>query len=378
MNTTLSKLRTYWDYLTDRYACELVSGADAEQAFAIRQDVFGEELKRAQRGELSVGAQDDFDAHSLQLLCRDTKNGKAIGCLRVTGMSFFNGHPEYEKEYHLHAFPAELQPQVVVATRLAVLREYRQSPAALLLAVKSFEVALTRLGSLLSVIVCEPNLFPMYRRLGYRPLDRIFLSPWGGYRLPLFLVLHDLTHLKACHSPFLPVTKRHVTTIPPQGLAWLADLKTKKPLIDPCFTLIGENETTHYGSILTEGLSHDGLTQLLKNAVTVSCEVGDAIIAQGDGGRNVGFVQSGLLEVRVKGETVALLGPGEVFGEIAFILGTPRSADVIAAAPNTEVVLISLSAVNRLQATSDRTQIWRNLAALLARRVITKNTLDKS
>lgn len=92
------------------------------------------------------------------------------------------------------------------------------------------------------------------------------------------------------------------------------------------------------------------------------------MLARGDGGRNLGFVVEGALEVRVDGAVVSTLGAGDVFGELAFILGAARTADVVAAVPGTRVVLVSLSAVERLDQ-ADHTRVWRNLSELLARRL---------
>jgi CRP/FNR family transcriptional regulator len=52
----------------------------------------------------------------------------------------------------------------------------------------------------------------------------------------------------------------------------------------------------------------------------------------------MGMVLSGRFEVRDGDTVVAEIGPGEVFGEIAFFLKLPRTMDVVAVAEGTRIV----------------------------------------
>jgi pyruvate,water dikinase len=58
---------------------------------------------------------------------------------------------------------------------------------------------------------------------------------------------------------------------------------------------------------------------------------GDTVILEGSGGAAFFIIDSGEAAVSKKGVNVAVLGPGECFGEIALIDGGPRSATVTAA-----------------------------------------------
>ncbi|MEA2142158.1 MAG: hypothetical protein QOI64_588 [Solirubrobacteraceae bacterium] len=62
-------------------------------------------------------------------------------------------------------------------------------------------------------------------------------------------------------------------------------------------------------------------------------EAGVAVVAQGESGECLYLVDRGTLAVDAGGHEVARLGPGECFGEIALLRGTPRMATVTAAEP---------------------------------------------
>lgn len=372
-SSLLKKIGTAIDYYTGRYECVVADKKLTEECLAIRAAVFGGELKRKKADHASPADKDEFDDASIHLACLDTKKNVCIGGLRITPLSAFAGDGGHLKEYHAAHFPSELHPRVCVTARLAVLKEYRATPAALLLALKAYEQALTRMGMVLSVIVCEPNLYPMYLRLGYRPLDRIFNSHLGGYRLPLFMVVQDYEQLRVSKSPFLQVAAKAGFPVDAAGLHWLQDFREEHPVIDTGYRLLGDEDGEDWQACLLQDLSAAGKNELLKNAITMTCGVGEKVIAEGDGGKNLGLIVKGALEVRKDDKVLAILGPGETFGEMAFILNEPRSADVIAALPDTEVILMSLSSLNRLSQPEDKTKVWQNLARLLARRLMGRN-----
>ena len=61
--------------------------------------------------------------------------------------------------------------------------------------------------------------------------------------------------------------------------------------------------------------------------VCTSHAAGETIFAQGDVGDRMYLVRTGEVEIVHSGTVVDTVGPGEIFGEMALIDGSPRSAE---------------------------------------------------
>jgi CRP-like cAMP-binding protein len=73
-------------------------------------------------------------------------------------------------------------------------------------------------------------------------------------------------------------------------------------------------------------------TRLFKNSAGgLPVTAGTAVFRAGDPAEHMFVVQDGKLEISVGGQIVEIVGPGGIFGEMAMIDGSTRSADAIAA-----------------------------------------------
>lgn len=122
---------------------------------------------------------------------------------------------------------------------------------------------------------------------------------------------------------------------------------------------------------LFEGVSLDILQPLAKNMSVRTHPSNQAILLQNDWGNSVYFVVEGWVKIRtydMEGReiTLTILGPGEVFGEIAALDETPRSTDVITLTPTT---VSCLSAQHFLSFLEGNPLGGIRLAQLLTRRL---------
>ncbi|MDX2091697.1 MAG: cyclic nucleotide-binding domain-containing protein [Kofleriaceae bacterium] len=95
-------------------------------------------------------------------------------------------------------------------------------------------------------------------------------------------------------------------------------------------------------------MSREEAESMLKDATTVRAEPGDRVIREGERGDTVFVLTDGVAEVLRGGSElpVAVLGPGDSFGELAFLTGEPRSASVVART-SCEMLVLSGGFLNR-------------------------------
>ncbi|MBX2821165.1 MAG: cyclic nucleotide-binding domain-containing protein [Rhodothermaceae bacterium] len=378
MPSLLQNISAQWDLWTGRYyAFFAKTEEDIQGCVDVLEAVRRQELNRV--SGKSVLDSHSFGAHNLDyrlVACKDKKTGQIIGCMRLTNALHTKPIQASREEYQLDLFQDDMLNKLSIFTRLVVLKHYRKSPAAVVIVGYSFASILEE-GGLGMLMSCEPNLFSLYQRLGCRPIGPLHNSPSGGYRVPM-IGIADRDYFVECGSPALPLFK-HVDWDKFAFMRkWYHDLVEEKGGINVGVEFYkaskeADDEAVH--AILTDGLSEKGKKAFLKNAMTIQCKEGDIIAAEHDGGKAFGVVTQGMVNARKGDTTVNVLGEGDVFGEIAGVLNTNRSADLIAATSGTEVVLFSVSAIKRIKDDADRAILWQNMAQMLARKVLATTEL---
>jgi CRP-like cAMP-binding protein len=92
-------------------------------------------------------------------------------------------------------------------------------------------------------------------------------------------------------------------------------------------------------SALLAGLRDRQLKRLAHFAKVREIPADSVIVTRGEKGVGFYVILDGHVQVRKGGSTLARLGPGDFFGEMALFDDRPRSADVVAVEPTTVVVL---------------------------------------
>ena len=92
---------------------------------------------------------------------------------------------------------------------------------------------------------------------------------------------------------------------------------------------------------LFTGVDRSDLAGVAGRAVEVDFPTGHVIARQGEIGTGFFLVVSGSVRVVRGGEEVAVLGPGDFFGELSVLDGLPRTAQVAAAEPTRCLALAS-------------------------------------
>jgi CRP-like cAMP-binding protein len=90
---------------------------------------------------------------------------------------------------------------------------------------------------------------------------------------------------------------------------------------------------------LFAALSDAELTAIAEAASELDVAPGHAIAREGDFGHALYAIESGTAEVAMDGRLVRVLGPGDVFGEVALLASGRRTATVVAASPLRRIAL---------------------------------------
>lgn len=106
----------------------------------------------------------------------------------------------------------------------------------------------------------------------------------------------------------------------------------------------------------------------------VSLKFGECLYREGDPSDAVYFVESGTVEVRRKvgadEATVAMLGKGEILGEMGVLAGSPRSASIVAA---TDVALMRLESKDFVQAFGGPNGVGLKILRMVCARLTASN-----
>jgi hypothetical protein len=366
----LTTIVKHLDYLRGRYEAFPVRDEDTRAGvLQVLDEVRRKELKRLHgRSALETAAFVDADVRYELYALKDKEKDQVVGCIRITTADQIAAIPESREEYHLDKFPPALLARTQVLTRLAILQAYRKTAASLVLFQQLYAAALAR-GTLATLLSCEPGLYAGYLRLGFRPLGGVHQGASGGFRIPMVAIHHDLEHVRRIRSPLVRQLARVEGPLPQEAVQWYRMLEAREGSIDPGVAFYADDSDHDVHAALTRGLSKAGRAQLLRNAMEVRCHPGDVVLGVGDGGRCMGFVRQGAVQVEVERRVVGVLGEGELFGEIAVVLDTTRTAKVVAVGDDTHVLMLGQTCLDRLKDPADVTQVWRNIARVLATRL---------
>ncbi len=101
----------------------------------------------------------------------------------------------------------------------------------------------------------------------------------------------------------------------------------------------GQRITVLHQVDLFHALTDDDLNDLAEALMVRRSPAGTVVVHAGAAGNSLFVVVEGLLEVRGEAGLLAVLGPGEVFGEMSLLTGAPRSASVVT---TTEVMVFEI------------------------------------
>ena len=364
-----------------------VSEAERQEVYRFRYAVYVEEMGKSPpdaNHERRV-LMDRFDATASLYLLRDGE-GALVGTLRINHLAALESAQEALR-------PIPLEPLLEQAplknlsytSRLMLRADWRGGSSLALLCNRIFADSLEE-GIRFDLCHAHPGLIELYEQLGYRRFCAGITLPGVGYQVPMLLALRDRAHLRRCRSPLMrnPALARVLESEDnAEGdRLWLAQQSKRywglnHRLVDPdhFWALAGDAlRQPAQGLPLLQGLSDEQSRRLLKTGTVMQCLAGDRIVSQGEPRQDLFVVMEGFAEIsrEEQGQRLglAVLKPGDVFGEMGFLGRSQRSADVVAAT-DMRVLVLTQAFLNKALRTQPEAMalVLRNLALVLSDRL---------
>jgi predicted GNAT family N-acyltransferase len=331
--------------------------AEEKQAmYRLRYDVYVEEMGRYR----SVAD------HAQRMLYEDCDEQSRISYAEIDGevvatarLTWGGDAPLPQRmidQYSLAPFLAELPPSAIAVGERAMVRPHLRGTD-LLLKLMGAGMQFANDNRIQLVFGdCEPHLLNLYLGLGQRTYSRRNVnSAEAGYLVPLVLVIEDVAYFRELNSPLLSYLRDFgddaripacIQRALAEGSAVVSRLHTTSASYwSEVHGALSELEAHRISAL--DGFTEDEAARCLEKSTIIECQDGDRVLKQGGVARNLFVVLDGMLEVRDGDAVHAVLGAGDVFGEMAFLLERPRSRDVYAASDGVRV--LSLSEANLRQ-----------------------------
>lgn len=361
-----------------------LSEAERDAVFRFRYRVYVEEMDRyrsiADHESKRLNEPDDDSSHIFHAL----SGGEVVGTMRLTWGGDGGINDRHVEQYDLDRFLAKVTPEkIVIGERFMIEPSLRGSD----LLFRLFTAYLAFINERRIQLVfgdCEPHLLNVYQGLGFRPYTkRNVNSPETGYLVPLVLVPEDLEYLHEVKSPIARVVKDYGddAQVPADLDELLADgtaVLSQRLISMPTYWSTIESSLTRFEdgrATIFDGLADDEIQLCLTKSNIIECSPGDRVIKKGNVAQNMFVVLSGTLEVRSGDEVKALLSAGDMFGDIAFFLGLPRTLDVYAATGDVRVISLSETTLRSLMENQPTiaAKLLQNITKMLCFRLVSSH-----
>jgi len=357
------------------------SEAEREAIYRFRYDVYVEEMGRYRDiadHEARRFSEPEDEYSRISYAARD---GRVIATARLTWGGLAPIPERMVRQYGLAPFLERLPPEAIaVGERGMIAPELRGSDLLLELMGGGLRFA-NEQRIQLTFGNCEPHLLNLYLGLGQRPYSHDNVnSREAGYLIPIVFANEDIGHLRRIGSPLL----EYATDFGADARvpAWLDGVLAGGSAVTSSRLTSARAYWGEVHGALSElgagslsaldGMSEDEAQRCLDKSNIIECDAGDRILKKGGTARNMFVVLDGHLEVRDGDAVVGTLGPGDVFGEMAFLLERPRSMDVYAKSHDVRILSLSESLIREMidEDATVAAQLLLNVAKMLCLRLL--------
>ncbi len=356
--------------------------AEREAVYRFRYEIYVDELGRKLGGadherRMVVDEQDEqpTSAHLYAGSADDIQGVVRVRCWPAGQV------PDHEREIlALDRIPAIEAEGITEIGRLMIRSSLRGKLVLPSLARAIFQHCAGR--SRLAFCYCSPGLIRHYERLGYRPYSAPLIDTPDGMEVPLICVLSDRGHFREVGSPVSDLVRGYFgpgksPPFPVDSLRHLLEGDELPVETDPG-KVWGAVQDEFLGAAATQASFLDSLTErsvqrLIRKGFIVDVAKGTVVTQAGFGSREMYVVLDGTFEIlAADGRRLALVGKGDLFGELAFFLESGRRTATVRAATAGQVLTIRRKFLDELSASDPdaAVKLLFNLGRILSRRLV--------
>jgi hypothetical protein len=359
--------------------------AEREAVFSFRYSVYAAELGRklgnADHGRKRVHDEEDDKRYTI-LLYTDDGAGQLTGTARLRRWEPGQVPAKDWEAFSMERFDGLRELSTSEVGRLMIEPGHRGQMGLVSIVCAIYRLYAGELPADVAFINCAAGLVRHYRLLGFRTYAGRLVPTADGIEVPLVQIPSDRAYLEQVGSFVAPFAD--VFFGPGKRLAvdvgrWtrVLDADSAPVRFDPATVWERVDRLRQVEADLPsmlEALSEDTVRKLTAKGFLMDVAAGQLLTEKGLTQREIFVILAGAFEVHDDDRRIALLGPGEVIGEVGFFGTSGRRVASVTAASDGQVLALRRHFVDELMKTDPAcaAEVLFGLARVLADRQYTR------
>jgi hypothetical protein len=332
--------------------------AEREAVFSFRYSVYGAELGRklgnADHGRQRVHDEED-DRPYTTLLYTEDGAGQLTGTTRIRRWEPGQVPAKDWEAFSMERFEGLRDMPTAEIGRLMIEPGHRGQMGLVSMSCAVYQLYAGELAADAGFINCAAGLVRHYRLLGFRTYAGQLVPTADGIEVPLVLIPSDRAYLEQAGSfvaPFADLFYGPGRRPPVDVERWarLLDADSAPVRFDAAavWDRVSRLRQTDGNPSILESLSEDTVQKLSGQGFLMNVSAGQLLTEKGLNQREIFVILDGAFEVHDRDRRIAVLGPGEVIGEVGFFGTSGRRMASVTAASDGQVLVLRRRFVDEL------------------------------
>jgi len=325
--------------------------AEREAVFEFRYTVYGAELGRklgnADHGRHRVHDPEDDQPYTT-LLYTDDGAGQLTGTIRIRRWESGQVPAKDWEAFSMERFAGLREMAAAEIGRLMIEPGHRGQLGLVSMSCAVYQLYAGELAADIAFINCAAGLVRHYRLLGFRTYAGRLVPTADGIEVPLVLIPSDRVFLEQSGSfvaPFADLFYGPGKRTPVDVEPWARLLDADSAPVRFDSAAVWERvdrlrHTTYDHPSMLESLSEDTVRKLSGQGFLMDIRAGQLLTEKGLTQREIFVILDGAFEVHDGDRRIAVLGQGDVIGEVGFFGTSGRRMASVTAASDGQVLVL--------------------------------------